>query len=93
MSWSVSAIGKPAAVAAKVEADLSSYKCADPEEGVKQAACAAILAGLKAQAANSVVRVAASGHQQPVYGKDAQQTGEFQNTLNVTVEPIYGFVE
>ena len=92
MSWSVSAIGKPAAVAVKVQADLNAYKCIDPEEGVKQAASAAIVAALAAQAEASCVRVEASGHQSDVYGPGAVKTG-VQNTLRIVVEPIYGFVE
>jgi hypothetical protein len=86
MSWSVSAVGKPAAVAAKVQADLNAYKCVDPEEGVKQAAGAAIAAALGAQRADSAVKVEASGHQ-----SGGGETAS--NTLRIVVEPIYGFVE
>ena len=86
MSWSVSAIGKPAAVAAKVQKDISAYKCVDPEEGVKQAAGAAIAAALGAQNPSSAVKVEASGHQ--------SGTGETAvNTLKIEVTPVYGFVE
>jgi hypothetical protein len=92
MSWSVSAIGKPASVAAKVQKDLDGYRCTDPEEGVKQAAGVAILAAVNAQSANSVVRVTASGHQSPIYDEKGQTVG-FQNQLQMIVEPIYGFVE
>ena len=37
MSWSVSAVGRPAKVAEKIKLDLSAHKCVDPEEAVKQA--------------------------------------------------------
>jgi hypothetical protein len=92
MSWSVSAIGKPAAVAAKVKEDLAGYKCVDPEEDVKHAAGAVILHALKAQAPDTAVRVNASGHQGTMYGPDGKSTG-IHNTLRIEVEPIHGFVE
>ena len=86
MSWSVSAIGRPPAVAAKVADEISRYKCVDPEEGVKQAVGAALAAALAAQDPASVVKVTASGHQ--------QGSGETAvNTLRVEVEPIFGFIE
>jgi hypothetical protein len=91
MSWSVGAIGRPAVVAAKIAADLSQYSCVDPEEGVKQAVGAALAVALAAQDPSSVVKVAASGSQGTNYvnGKSAG----FTNSLNISVEPIHGFVE
>lgn len=86
MSWSVSAIGKPTAVAAKVRNDLGRIKCVDPEENVKNHACALLESALGAQKAASCVKVEASGHQSGD-GENAQ------NTLTIKVEPIYGFVE
>lgn len=88
MSWSVSAIGRPVAVAAKVAAEISSYKCIDPEEGVKQAVAVALAAALAAQDPATVVKVTASGHQSGVLA-----SGGTNNTLRVEVEPVYGFVE
>jgi hypothetical protein len=92
LSWSVSAIGKPGPVAAKVAQELSTFRCVDPEEGIKQAAGAAIKAALEAQDSNSAVRVSAGGHQNQQYGSDGKPTS-IQNTLSITVEPVYGFVE
>lgn len=86
MSWSVSAVGKPTAVAAKCQEELTRFKCIDPEEGVKLAAASTIAAALAAQNPQSAVKVMASGHQ--------SGTGETAtNTLNISVEPLYGFVE
>jgi hypothetical protein len=88
MSWSIIAVGKPAAVAAKVQADLAAHTCDEPEEGVKRAAGQAILAAINAQSPDTVVSVNASGSQRSVPGK-----GGFENTLIVNVTPIYSFVE
>lgn len=87
MSWSVSAVGKAAAVAAKIAQEINAYKCAEPEEGVKQAAGVVLAAALAAQDPAGVVQVAASGSQ--------SQQGTppvFTNSLAITVTPIYGFV-
>ena len=92
MSWSVQAVGKPAAVATKVQADLSVFRCTEPEETVKQAACTALVAAINAQAPNTVIKVSASGSQSNLYGPDGKVAG-VQNNLQMSVEPIYGFVE
>ena len=83
MSWSVNAIGKPAAVAAKLIEEFSRPPCVQPEEDVRQAAAAVVFAAVKAQAANSAVVVIASGNQTPIYGSDGKPTGEVQNTLSI----------
>jgi hypothetical protein len=85
MSWSVSAIGKPAAVASKVAADLSSYKCVEPEETIKQTAGQALIAAINAQDPDSVIQVTASGQ--------SGTAPKLNNTLNVSITPIYGFIE
>jgi hypothetical protein len=86
MSWSVSGFGKAPAVAAKIAAEISQYKCIEPEEAVKQAVGVALAAALGAQDPRAVVNVTASGHQ-------GQDSGRISNTLKVSVEPVYGFVE
>jgi len=92
MSWSVGAIGKPAAVAAKMETDFANFRCTEPEESVRQAALVTILAAVNAQSPESVVQVAASGSQSTYWDKDGNVTG-FQNSLEIKIQPIYGFVE
>jgi hypothetical protein len=86
MSWSVSGIGRPVAVAAKLAADLSAYKCVDPEESVKQAAAALLAAALAAQDPVSVVKVSASGSQ-------GTSGNSIYNSVRIEVEPVYGFIE
>jgi hypothetical protein len=76
----------------RVAEDLNRYPCPDPEEGVKQAAAAAIKAAVEAQDSNSVVKVSASGHQNTLYGVNGAPD-KIQNTLSITIEPLYGFVE
>ena len=93
MSWSVNAIGKPPAVAAKIAADLNQYKCIEPEETVKQAVGAAIAAALAAQSPIGVVRVVGGGNQYTEYGPDGKTVLSIRNTLDIKVEPLYGFVE
>jgi hypothetical protein len=92
MSWSTSAIGKPPAVMAKVAEEFSRHPCVEPEETVRQAAGALIAAALQAQDPNSVVIVSASGSQNQNYNSKAEKT-TVNNTLNIRVEPVYGFVE
>lgn len=90
MSWSVSAIGRPAAVAAKLEKEFSMYKCAEPEESIKQAAKGVVLAAVNGFPEDALVLVQASGHQQ---SGETKGTDKAQNTLQVKIEPVYGFIE
>lgn len=90
MSWSVSAIGKPAAVAEKLAAEFVKYKCLEPEETIKSHVANAVAAALAAFPLNSVVEVSASGSQ------SRAETGPpvlATNQLTVTIKPIFGFVE
>ena len=88
MSWSISAIGKPAAVAAKIKADLSAYECSEPEETIRQTIGNAIAQALEAMPASSAVKVTASGSQSP-----STEPGKFTNSFKAEVENLYGFVE
>jgi hypothetical protein len=80
-------------VVEKIAQQLSSYTCLEPEEQVKQAAGVALAAALEAQDPAGCVRVSAGGHQAPVYDEKGQPTGRYQNNLQITVEPIQGFVQ
>lgn len=62
MSWSVSAMGKGSAVAAKVKEELSRYKCAEPEETIKEKISEAIQAACNG-APNQGFNVSANGSQ------------------------------
>jgi hypothetical protein len=83
MSWSVAAIGKAAAVAAKIEQDFAGMgKCAEPEETVKQSARATLAASLAAQDPTAVVKVSASGSQSTDY-----TTKSVRNQMSISIEP------
>jgi hypothetical protein len=91
MSWSVSAIGKAAAVAEKVASELERSKCSEPEETIKNTVADVVGVALRAFPPNYAVRVNASGSQQtPDFSKAPK---EIVNSLNVSIEPIWGFVE
>ena len=90
MSWSVSAIGKPAAVAAKLVKDFAGIKCAEPEETIKGNVAAAVAAALAVFPASMAVRVEASGRQ---YAPDSNKPEGKQNQLSVKLEPLFGFIE
>jgi len=86
MSWSVSAVGKAASVAAKLAADFTKYPCGEPEETIRQLAANVIATSLAAFPPASAVRVDACGSQS---GGDSGKV----NNLILKIEPLYGFVE
>jgi hypothetical protein len=95
MSWSVSAIGKPAVVAASIEKQFGSYgTCPEPEETAKQLVRQAIAALANGQTKpDTVVKVSANGSQS--YSNDGPGTPptEVSNSLSLSFETLYGFVE
>ena len=90
MSWSVQAIGKPAAVAAKLAKDFANIKCAEPEETIKNKVAEAVAAGLAVFPPTMAVSVTASGSQ---LAPDSKQPNELQNQLKIELTPLYGFIE
>lgn len=93
MSWSVSAVGKAAAVAAKVAKDLAAIKCSEPEETIKNSVGTIVATALAAYPDTYAVTVNASGSQGPGYSPDNPGASMGQvNTLQVTISPMYGFV-
>lgn len=90
MSWSVMAIGRPAAVAASVAKTTAAIKCVEPEETIKNAIAGAIATALGAFPPTYAVRVEASGSQST---PDHTKPAEISNSLSVKIEPIWGFVE
>lgn len=90
MSWSVSRVGKPAAVAAILAADFAKIKCQEPEETIKNNVAAAVAAGLAVYPSNLVVRVEANGSQ---WAPDSTKPEEKQNSLSVKIECLGGFVD
>lgn len=94
MSWSVSAVGKPAAVSASIERQFASTSCAEPEETVRQAARVVVAAAIAAQRPDCAVQVSASGSMSTSYNEDLKTWGApFTNQLSITVQPLYGFLE
>src|ERR1700758_5741504 len=90
MSWSIGAVGKAPAVAAKIAADIARIKCTEPEETIKNTVGDALARALAVMPPNMAVRVDAAGSQ---YAPDSTKPTEFQNSLSVKLEPLYGFVE
>ena len=88
MSWSFSAIGKPAAIVEKARNDLIMFKCAEPEESIKAEVLHILEISLLAYPDTSCVKVLANGSQSTT--KDPQR---FTNNLSVSIEQVYGFVE
>ena len=89
MSWSVSAIGKPAAVAAKLATDFKKITCSEPEETIKNGVASIVATSLAAFPADYAVRVEASGSQSC---PDFKAPDEKTNQLTVKIEPIWGFL-
>lgn len=89
MSWSVSAVGRAAAIAPKLADQFTRNKCSEPEETIKNSVAAALALALAAFPPNFTVKVSAAGSQSI---PDAAQP-ERTNQLSVTLEPIWGFVD
>lgn len=88
MSWSFSAFGKPASVAAKARETIENgYKCAEPEESIRVATLNSVATAADNFAPGYAVKVAASGSQSVVNGVVQS------NQLSVTIEPVHGFLE
>ena len=90
MSWSVTAVGKPAKVAEAVAKQIAAVKCSEPEETIKNTLGTAIATALAAFPPGVAAKVEASGSQ---YVPDTRKPDEKQNTFSVSVQAIYGFVE
>jgi hypothetical protein len=87
MSWSFNATGKPAAVLAKMKADLARNKCVEPEETIKNGVLDIVDKALSAFPAGSPVEVSACGSQ------STDATGAAANQLTVNIKPLWGFLE
>lgn len=87
MSWSFSGVGKPKAVLASARDTLPRYHCAEPEETIKDCVLKTIEVALSAFPDHSAVQVDVNGSQ------SGDGKGALLNSLNVSIKPIYGFVE
>ncbi len=90
MSWSLSAVGKPAAVLAKLKADASRNSCPEPEQTIRAQAMVSMETLLNSLPPGSAVQVNASGSQ---WVPDSTKPTEAVNTLTFEVKPLFGFVE
>lgn len=90
MSWSVSAIGKAAAVRKSIADQFTKNTCAEPEEAVRQNAAKLLDEALAAQDQSQPVEVSASGSQS--YKDYVAKTG-VTNQLTMQVRPLHGFIE
>lgn len=91
MSWSVSAVGKPKAVAAAIAAQAANNKCKEPEEGIKSTVVEIVATACNAMPEGSAVEVTASGSMQCVDYNDPSKGNT--NQLTVSIKPLFGFVE
>lgn len=88
MSWSFSAIGKPAAVARAARAYIESgHRCAEPEESVRRGTLELAAQAALGQAENIVVQVECSGSMWTQNG-----VAQTQN-LRLEVKPLGNLVE
>ena len=92
MSWSVSALGKPAAVAAKLAEQFARIPLMqEPEETGKQAAAMAVAAIVPAFPDSYVVKVECNGSQYtPDYLK---APSEKVNSLNIVISTLGAILE
>lgn len=89
MSWSVSAIGKQPAVKAEIARQFEvGGKCSEPEESVRQAAKATVLAAIDATNPSYPLKISASGSQSGDYSKKI-----FSNSLTISIEPVWNWLE
>lgn len=93
MSWSVSAVGKPRAVAALLATRLAAVKCSEPEETIKSKVGDIISISLAAFPAGRAVTVEASGSQTIVQAAGASGTTEAVNSVNLKISEVFGFIE
>jgi hypothetical protein len=85
MTWSVAAIGKAPAVKASLAEQFGAITCAEPEQTIKNDVAAVVAHSLSYFGEHMVVRVSAFG---------SMSSGEFYpGTVNLQIEPQWGFVE
>lgn len=89
MSWSVSAVGKPAAVLKTLSDQIKRSKCNEPEETIKNSILGVLETALSAFPDGTAVSVSASGSQ----SKSSSVDEKAINNLKVEITPLYGFVE
>lgn len=89
MSWSVSRLGKAAAVRVALAADFAKITCPEPEQTVKNSIAAAVDAALSLYPSDKPVRVEANGSQ---WKPKADQPEAF-NHAQLKLEGLGEFLE
>lgn len=90
MSWNISKTGKASEVAEQFVEELAKNPCQEPEETVRQEVGATCAIALAAMPPDQQVQVIAYGSQQQVYPEGGgEPTGEFLNTVSLSLKPIY----
>lgn len=92
MSWSISGIGKPKALAAKLAADFARMQpMQEPEETGKNAAATAVAAIVPAFPDSYAVRVECNGSQ---YTPDSAKAPDVKiNSLSIKIEALGAIIE
>ena len=92
MSWSVSAIGKAAAVKKEIADQFTKGgKCVEPEESIRQAAAQIIDQAVGSIHESYVVQVSAGGSQG--YKNYSKPEDGLFNSLNIDIRVQHGFIE
>jgi hypothetical protein len=92
MSWHVSGIGKPKVLIANLPAEFDRVHCEEPEQLIKAFAKDIVLASLEHYPDDMAVKVTASGSQSKEHRPDKDRTKSV-NSLDIKIEPLWGFVE
>ena len=89
MSWSVAAHGKQPAVRAEIARQFEvGGKCFEPEESIRQAAKATVLAAIDGTDPSYPIKVSVYGSQGGDYSKKI-----YSNSLTLSIEPMYNWLE
>jgi hypothetical protein len=85
VSWSVSRIGKSKVISEKIDNDIRSFKCAEPEESIKNTIGSAIRIASDSYPVDMLIRVIANGSQSVISTNPIVAV----NQLIVSVEPFF----
>lgn len=91
MSWSISAVGKPAATAASIATQIEGQSCSEPEQSIKAKVGEIIAIALAAFPDTNAVEVTASGSQSCIDYTDPAKGAT--NSLTVNIKPLWNFKE
>jgi hypothetical protein len=97
MSWSVTAVGKAEAVAAKAEQEFLKLDghLSGEEKELKDLAAQLVAKTIAAQAPGAAIKLEASGSAviAAIPGESPVRFVQTNQSLNVSLQPIWGFVE